>query len=165
MTDPFASIPDAQRSDFQLRTGPPRPEQTCGMTGKAPRKKRVDLNPIEARHLTAQGYTFKRVEHKSGWTGRLHDLWGADFLCIREPGEFLLVQVTTHSEASKRVRKLEGIPEIRVWLACGGRVVVHGWRQPGGAGSRWECVEREVTLPPGRPAGGEGRWSGLTTCS
>ena len=154
LMDPFAADADATREDFTVTSGPRRAEVPCGI-GSKPKRKKLDLNPVERRYLQAQGYTFCRVEHKSAWTGRVHDLWGADFLAIREPGEFLLVQVTTHSEASKRVRKLQDIPEVAVWLACGGRVEVHGWRQPCGPGTAWVNTVREVTVAAEPP--GEGR--------
>jgi hypothetical protein len=86
--------------------------------------------------LRARGFTAIRVEHFDARLSIRRDLWGADVLAVSPAeGVFLLVQVTTIDNMASRIRKLQGIPEIRAWLATGGRVHVHGWLKRDG---RWE---------------------------
>lgn len=146
--DPFAALPDAQRSDFNIRTRAwAKPEKTCDLTGKAPKRKRVDLNPKQREWFTKNGWTFARVEAQNAWGGMTSDLWGvADYLACRPPSEIVLVQVTTATNAAARERKARKCPELQVWLAAGGRFEVHAWSQPGGPNTRWEMAIRPVTL-------------------
>ena len=145
-TGPFDDIPEANPADLDIRRRAfKKPEQGCEMAPKAKRKK-VDLNPTERRWLEREGYTFARVETANAWGGMVCDLWGfADYLACR-PGEILLIQVTTDGHAPERERKARRAPQLRAWLAAGGRFQVHGWTQPGGIGTRWEIVIRETTL-------------------
>lgn len=105
----------------------------------------------------------EKVEYWNHYARRRHDLFGfADYICVGpEPG-FILVQVTTRKQLSARRLKMLGKPqpsdkkpqeyaEYRVrslyaWLAAGGRVLLHGWDQPGGKGTTWRRTEWEVTL-------------------
>lgn len=41
--------------------------------------------------------------------------------------EIALVQVTSASNVSARVKKIQGIADARFWLASGGLIWVHGW--------------------------------------
>lgn len=43
------------------------------------------------------------------------------------------------------------IPEVDGWLAAGGKIEVHGWRQEGGKGSRWRCTVQTLGLDPDFP--------------
>ena len=146
MSDPFAEPPGATPADYDIqprRWGvEPKP---CELVGK-PKRKKVDLSPMQRRWFESGGWTYARVEHANAFGAVTVDLWGfADWLAVRGD-ETLLVQTTTHSHAAARLRKSQAIPELAAWLGGGGRrFVVHGWHQPGGPGTRWELIEREVT--------------------
>lgn len=57
------------------------------------------------------------------------------------------VQTTSGSNVSQRIRKLQGNPLLREWLACGNGAVVHGWRKAGGRGKckTWQLREVHVS--------------------
>lgn len=79
------------------------------------------------KYLRDQGYTVAIVEYFNYFTKRRHDLFQfADLLAIRE-NEVLLVQVTSGTNVSARVKKItdnEHLPSVR---KSGMRVEVHGW--------------------------------------
>jgi radical SAM superfamily enzyme YgiQ (UPF0313 family) len=79
------------------------------------------------KHLKDQGYMVANVEHYSYFTKRRHDLWGCiDILAIGN-GETLAVQVTSKSNMSARIRKIEDSEALPEMLRSGWRVIVHGW--------------------------------------
>lgn len=53
-------------------------------------------------------------------------------------GSVLLVQTTTRANATARMNKICATAEAGIWLASGGRIVVHGWQKTKG---RWVCFE------------------------
>ena len=73
----------------------------------------------------------------------------------------VLIQVTTRGCMSARRSKICGKPQhgdgkpdvmaayrlrcLLAWLGSGGRVLVQGWAQPGGTGTRHHMTEWEVT--------------------
>lgn len=62
-------------------------------------------------------------------SGFKRDLFGfGDVLGIRPAAkELLLVQCTSLSNISSRVKKAKGLPGLLAWLQCGGRAEVWGW--------------------------------------
>jgi hypothetical protein len=100
-------------------------------------------------HLEAAGYHVELVEqNRAVGTKRWKvDLWGfIDFLCIRKD-EVLAVQVTSASNVSSRVRKIEASPLLPRVREAGIRIVVHGWKAaaPSKAGAA-EWTLREIDL-------------------
>ena len=81
------------------------------------------------KYLRDQGYTVEVVEKTIPQTFIKKDLFGfADLLAIRE-NEVLLVQVTSGSNVSARVKKItdnEHLPAVR---KSGMRIEIHGWRR------------------------------------
>jgi hypothetical protein len=146
-TDPFASIPAAQREDCELRTSSrraPVAEKACGF-GSKPKRKARDFNPLERKWFEAHGYTYERTEHKSAWDGRKHDLFGCGDWLAFKGDETLIVQTCAKGDISTRAKKARAIPQIAKWLeGANRRFEVHGWHQPQGKGSRWEVEVREV---------------------
>jgi hypothetical protein len=137
--EPFSDTPDATAADCEIRRRAfNRPEATCDVASK-PRKKKVDLNPLQRRWFEASGYTFARVEHANAFGGMTVDLWGCwDYLAVHpDRAGVLFVQVTTLHNLGARLRKIQKAPETAVLLAAGNRAVIHAWHQPGGAGSKW----------------------------
>lgn len=79
------------------------------------------------RHLKDLGYTVATVEHYNYFTKRRHDLFGViDVLAIGN-GETLAVQVTSKSNMSARIRKIEDNEALPEMIRSGWRVIVHGW--------------------------------------
>lgn len=148
--DPFSLTPDCTPSDCEIKTRGRKVEApTCGPFSK-PKRKKVDFSPRQRDWFTKHGYTFERVERPNPWGAVTVDLMGfGDWLAFK-PGEgILIVQTCRHSDASTRLKKAQSKPELAVWLKSGGRFAVHGWRQVGGVGSRWEVIVREVTAETG----------------
>jgi predicted RecB family endonuclease len=79
------------------------------------------------KHLREQGYMVANVETYNYFTKRRHDLFGViDILAIGN-GETLAVQVTSKSNMSARIRKIEESEALPEMLRSGWRVIVHGW--------------------------------------
>jgi hypothetical protein len=87
-------------------------------------------------HLRRHGFTVDIAER---WVPRANirrDLFGLfDLVALdsREPG-IVGVQVTTVGHMADRLRKIQARPELALWLRCGGRAWVVGWKKQGG---RW----------------------------
>lgn len=92
---------------------------------------------------------------KGGWTVCVVEKWIAqirqrkdafgfgDLLACRigTPGA-TLVQTTSVSNASARVKKIRQTAEAGIWIASGNQIVVHAWGKRGARGKRkaWTCV-------------------------
>jgi hypothetical protein len=93
------------------------------------------------RQLKDQGYTVANVETYNFFTKRRHDLFGViDILAIGN-GETLAVQVTSKSNMSARIRKIEDSEALPEMLRSGWRVIVHGWFR--GSNGRYQLKEME----------------------
>ena len=68
---------------------------------------------------------------------RRKDLFGfADVLAVSTADKaFLLIQATSDSNVSSRLKKAQARPELAAWLRAGGLFEVHGWSRCGG---RWQ---------------------------
>jgi len=147
-TDPFESTPDADPADSDIRRPwKSRPTaKPCDVASK-PKKKKVDLNPLERRHLEREGYVFARVEGQNPWGGVTQDLWHCwDFIAAHPDHQgILFIQLTDSHDLARRRRKIRAQPETAVLLAAGNRCEIHHWRQPGGPGKRWEMRIEEIT--------------------
>jgi len=89
--------------------------------------------------LRKRGYVAEVVEKFNSFTKRRNDLFGiGDILAIRE-GEVLLVQATSGSNTSSRVKKIADSEHIGMIRKAGIAVVVWGWRK--GANGRWALRE------------------------
>lgn len=106
-----------------------------------------------AQHLRDRGYWVARVEHWNAFARRRVDLVGCDLLALKASSPPLLVQTTTRANQAARLAKVRALPEARLWLLAGGRIVIHGWARVGRAGAKvWDVAERE----PAGPAPGQG---------
>ena len=101
-------------------------------------------------YLRAKGFTAGVVERWIAPARRRIDLGGfGDIVCWHPEHGILAVQATSSANASARVWKILALPEAALWLASGGRIVVHGWGRRGLRGKRklWTLTtEREITL-------------------
>ncbi len=107
------------------------------MATKTPTQRSLEL-------LRSRGYTVAVVERSSNFRGvfRRHDLWNiGDLLAIRRD-EIMLVQVTSASNVSARIKKIAESEYIGAIRESGMLVFVHGWGKK--ANGRYEC--REVDL-------------------
>lgn len=91
--------------------------------------------------MRKQGYFCWITEHYNYFAKKRQDLFGfIDILCLRGQ-EIIGLQTTSYSNISARVKKIRGYENLKVVLAAGIKIVVHGWRK---VGTRWECKEVEV---------------------
>ena len=79
------------------------------------------------KHLRDDGYQVANVETFNYFTKRKHDLFGCIDLLAIGNGETLAVQVTSKSNMSARVKKIEESEALPEMLRSGWRVIVHGW--------------------------------------
>lgn len=110
------------------------------------------------KFLRANGYLAEKVESWNPFAGPLKcpvcfsrrgsrkDLFGfGDVVGLRETTgheDVLIVQSTTDSNVSARVRKIRLIPAALVWLRCGGRIEVWGWSK--GENGRWRVRRVDI---------------------
>ena len=107
------------------------------MATKTPTQRSLEL-------LRSRGYTVAVVERSSNFRGvfRRHGLFGiADLIAIR-PDEVMLVQVTSGSNVSARIKKIADSEHVDAIRDSGMLIFVHGWSRR--ANGRYEC--REVDL-------------------
>jgi len=100
--------------------------------------------------LRKHGYTAQVVERYNPYAKVRIDLFGfIDICCIKNGEQGVVgVQTTSASGLSARYKKILGIPEAKIWLATGNRILLHGWAKKGPRGKRklWSTVERWMTL-------------------
>jgi hypothetical protein len=78
-------------------------------------------------HMKSLGYQVANCDHYNYFTKRRHDLYGCiDLLCIGN-GETVAVQVTSKSNMSSRIKKIEASEAFPEMLRSGWRVLVQGW--------------------------------------
>ncbi|NDC25982.1 MAG: hypothetical protein EBZ49_17885 [Proteobacteria bacterium] len=86
--------------------------------------------------LREQGYACEIVERWNPWAKVRQDLFGiGDILAIKD-GETLLVQTTSRSNVTARVKKISESEMLPAILKARWRVVVHGW---GELKDGWDC--------------------------
>lgn len=63
------------------------------------------------------------------------------------------VQTTSTPNMLARIKKILAIPEAKIWLQNGNRIIVHGWSKKKTTGKRetYQLKERELTLNDWEP--------------
>ena len=93
------------------------------------------------KHLREQGYLVATVEHYNSFTRRKHDLFGCIDLLAIGNGETLAIQVTSRSNMSARIKKIEDNLALPEMLRSKWRILVHGWDK--GTNGRYRLKEFE----------------------
>jgi len=98
---------------------------------KAPKAKRADHNQRTETFYRAQGYTrVLRVDWFDTRTSRSHDFLGfADMIALKEGHPPLLIQLTSKSNLSARVKKCRENVMAQAWLSSGCLIECIGWEQ------------------------------------
>lgn len=104
---------------------------------------RASSTQLSLQYLRDLGYDADVCER---WVPSPHgqvrrDLFGILDLVAIKGSETLGVQTTTRGELPKRMRKIFASDHLPILLGAGWRIVVHGWHQPRGKGTRWVCEE------------------------
>ena len=105
------------------------------MAGKSPTQRSLE-------YLREIGYLPEVVERFNSFTKQRKDLWTwCDIIAIRKD-EVLAVQVTSSSNVSARIKKIQESETVGRVREAGIRIVVHGW----GKNSKGRYVLREVDI-------------------
>lgn len=110
---------------------------------------KASTTKLSLDNLRTQGYIVDVVERwvpgRTGGPQIRRDLFGIlDLLAIRG-AETLGVQTTTKANAASRARKIAASVHFDTLTEAGWRIVVHGWWQPNGPGTRYQVVEFDVS--------------------
>lgn len=112
---------------------------------KKHRKKPFAANLASRKLLESEGWTVGVVEQTIPHCFIKRDLFGfIDMVAISPTRGILAVQATGGGNGPARIAKIRLEPRAGLWLASGGRIVVHDWRKRAGQKER-ECVAIEVT--------------------
>jgi hypothetical protein len=99
--------------------------------------------------LRSEGWTAQVVERWNQWAKVRQDLFGfIDILCLSPSKGILGVQTTSGSNVSARLAKIKAEPKAGIFLAAGGKIMIHGWAKQGPRGSRKTWVCREIPFQP-----------------
>lgn len=106
--------------------------------------------------LRKEGFVAQVVEKYNPYARVRVDLFGfIDIVAIKkECGKcagingVVGVQTTSAAHIMERVRKILSIPESKIWLECGNKIIVHGWSKKGAKDKRklWSVNTKEVLL-------------------
>jgi len=114
----------------------------------------VSTLPRTIAWLKENGYTYHKTEYYNMFARRRVDLFGfGDILAIK-PGEIgsLAINATTDSNKSNHLKKYLTDPvvsmNLKKWLSCGNRFVLHLWGKHGQRGKRktWQLNIHPITM-------------------
>ena len=101
----------------------------------------MSLTLRTTKHLREHGYLVATVEHYNSFTRRKHDLFGCIDLLAIGNGETLAIQVTSRSNMSARIKKIQDAEALPEMLRSKWRIIVHGWDK--GTTGRYRLKEFE----------------------
>lgn len=108
------------------------------MAGKSPTQRSL-------KHLRDEGITVAVTEHWNAFARKRQDLFGFADLIAFGTDRVALIQVTSYSNMSARVKKILASDIARSWLAGRCRtIIVHGWKKK--TNGRYELKERILYL-------------------
>lgn len=101
--------------------------------------------------LKKEGYKPWIVESYNSFGHNRVDLYSfLDIVALRNGDMGVLgVQTTSTSNISARVHKILGIPAYHLWLECGNRIFVMGWRKDKKT-KKYKCRTIEIKLDKNR---------------
>jgi hypothetical protein len=101
----------------------------------------VSPTQLTLRKLKEDGYICKTVEKWNPWARIRQDLWGFDVIAAKR-GEAVLVQCTSASNVSARIKKIEELDSTLRLREAGFRLLVWGWKK---VKNRWAVIERDIS--------------------
>jgi len=142
---------------------------------KPKRRKPFAANNASRKHLEAQGWTVTTVEQRIPHCFITKDAFGFGDLLIAKPsGGIVLVQVTGDASTGnfhKRIAKIKAEPRAGIWLASGGKILVHSWEGKGNNRKLREEWIQDATICEKCNGKGEMRYKNsvgldvITTCT
>lgn len=101
----------------------------------------MTLTQRTTKMMQDQGYMVATVEYFNYYTRRKHDLFGCIDLLAIGNGETIAIQVTSKSNMSSRIKKIEASEALPEMLRSKWRILVHGWWR--GTNGRYQLKEFE----------------------
>ncbi len=101
----------------------------------------MTLTQRTTKMMRDQGYMVATVEYYNAFTKRKHDLFGCIDLLAIGNGETIAIQVTSKSNMSSRIKKIEENDALPEMLRSKWRILVHGWWR--GTNGRYQLREFE----------------------
>lgn len=101
----------------------------------------MTLTQRTTKMMQDQGYMVATVEYFNYYTRRKHDLFGCIDLLAIGNGETIAIQVTSKSNMSARIKKIEASEALPEMLRSKWRILVHGWWR--GTNGRYQLKEFE----------------------
>lgn len=101
----------------------------------------MTLTQRTIKMMRDQGYMVATVEYYNAFTKRKHDLFGCIDLLAIGNGETIAIQVTSKSNMSARIKKIESSDALPEMLRSKWRILVHGWTK--NRSNRYEVKEFE----------------------
>jgi hypothetical protein len=125
----------------------PDAELGAAVSGELPRveapaeavKRRKKTESPTARALKEcrkRGWTSQVVERWNAWAKKRLDLFGVIDVVAITPDGILGIQVTTGTNHASRREKILAEPNVRAWVAAGGRFELWSYAQRGASGKR-----------------------------
>lgn len=114
------------------------------LTMPAKRAKPFAANRASIKKLEAEGWTCCTVEQRLPHCFITRDAYNfGDILACSPLRGIMLVQATGGGNGPARIAKIKAEAKAGIWLASGGRIIVHDWRKRAGQKQR-ECVVFEI---------------------
>ena len=126
--------------DFELEPLDPGKKRLKAKPGKRAKQRSMEL-------LRKDGFLVGNAEYWSQYAGKTIDLFGfIDLVALDiENNKIIAVQVTK-GKLPEHIEKIRGIKASAAWLACGGEIVIHHWRELGPSGQKdWVLEVVQVT--------------------
>lgn len=101
----------------------------------------MTLTQRTTKMMRDQGYMVATVEYYNAYTRRKNDLFGCIDLLAIGNGETIAIQVTSKSNMSARIKKIEASEALPEMLRSKWRILVHGWWR--GTNGRYQLKEFE----------------------
>lgn len=101
----------------------------------------MTLTQRTTKMMRDQGYMVATVEYFNYYTKRKNDLFGCIDLLAIGNGETIAIQVTSKSNMSARIKKIEASEALPEMLRSKWRILVHGWWK--GTNGRYQLKEFE----------------------
>lgn len=101
----------------------------------------MTLTQRTVKMMRDQGYTVDVVESYNAYTRRKKDLFGCIDIIAIGNGETVAIQVTSKSNMSARIKKIEASDALPEMLRSKWRILVHGWWR--NKSNRYEVKEFE----------------------
>jgi hypothetical protein len=100
-------------------------------------------NQRTMNYMRKQGFSCWVTENKVPYSFISRDLFNfIDVVAMKAGFGIVGIQTTSKANMSARKKKILAIPEHRIWLDSGGKIVIHGWYKK--KGSRFWLLKEEV---------------------